>query len=733
MPPRTAHEVTPGRRSGRIWTAVAVLVSLVCWPMAVALLTVNLTVQRPAYYEQAAERADVYRRLYDEVLTDPAVAEVTAEVLADLPVAPNAAVDNLRLVVPPSALRGTVSALSRQITGFLGGDRSTLRLRVGLDPLFTNIADLASIYLAGEVADAPRFAASDVAQATQALLAALEQMANGQPPAAVPTISLTASQVDQISALLLDRLGAAERAQLADQVTSLLQGGDLPAALALVGPVLFQGDDQAIVDLRRRLDGDDLDLGRPLAKADRSAGVVLLRTIHHLGDGGVIALAVLAVVTPIATAACAARRTGQTAAGAARLAALGALAGGTVALLIGTALPTVIGDPVSAVTGADSAVPATVRALLADIQGSLLGRLREVWLWLAAAALLIGLGTATASLLVGRLRSSWSGRRVAALVLGGALAFGAAWPVLPLSSAGTPVACNGSRDFCELRYDEAVYPASHNAMASNAARFVGAVQDPDLSGQLDTGVRALLLDVHHWTTPEDVRSFLDGLEPAERSRLEPYTRGARSSRSGLWLCHSVCQLGAVRLDSALNHLGTWLWRNPTEVVTLILQDEVPAAEVMAAFDAASLPTRIVTPPPDPDGDWPDLGELVADNRRLVVFAENADVPGTWYRRFFRYAADTPFTVDAPGAFGCEIGRGSEHAAMLLVNHWLTSDEPKRADAETVNRRSSLLDQISRCEKAGLVPTFVAANFTTIGDLIPVVTDLNARRAARATR
>ncbi|MCM3926216.1 PI-PLC domain-containing protein, partial [Frankia sp. AiPs1] len=406
----------------------------------------------------------------------------------------------------------------------------------------------------------------------------------------------------------------------------------------------------------------------------------------------------------------------------------GMVAGGSAALLLGLLLPALVGDPLAGVVGANPTLPLRVRDLLHDLQGTMIGSVRTVCSQVAAGVVLAGCLLGLVGLLVRRRLRPFTRRRSVAMALSAAVLLSCSWLATPARFGGEAASCNGSRGQCGLRYDEAVYAASHNAMASSAADFVGATQDPDLVGQLDTGVRALLLDVQHWTTPAQVETFLAGLRPRERDALAPLARGARSARPGLWLCHSVCQFGSVSLEDALRSVDDWLARNPSEVVTLILQDSVPPGEVIAAFRRVRLLHRIVTPPADPHGRWPTLGHLVATDRRLVVFAENADVPKSWYRRFFRYGADTPFDVPSPAGFTCRVGRGSPTAPLLLVNHWVEGDDPGRTYADAVNREPVLLAHLRRCERAGLAPTFLATDFTTIGDLIPTVAALNAQRS-----
>ncbi len=61
--------------------------------------------------------------------------------------------------------------------------------------------------------------------------------------------------------------------------------------------------------------------------------------------------------------------------------------------------------------------------------------------------------------------------------------------VPPVFGPSAPRQCLGSSRLCDLRYDEAAYLTSHNAMSTTADRFIGPLQDPDITTQLNTGVR----------------------------------------------------------------------------------------------------------------------------------------------------------------------------------------------------------------------------------------------------
>src|SRR5690348_13948004 len=172
-------------------------------------------------------------------------------------------------------------------------------------------------------------------------------------------------------------------------------------------------------------------------------------------------------------------------------------------------------------------------------------------------------------------------RLVAAALLVAVVAAGAVlfWP------RPSTLSCNGSRSLCDRSYNQVTYLTSHNAMASTARGFNGADQDSDLGGQLDHGVRALMLDLHRWTTPAQAAPILATLAPQIRAAVAPLVR-ADPQRPGVWLCHEICQVGADPAAGQLAGVRQWLTRHPHEVVTLILEDDVTLADVRATIRAA---------------------------------------------------------------------------------------------------------------------------------------------------
>lgn len=710
-----------------VWLAV--------WPLVVVLSTVSLTVQHAGYYEEALSRADVYDRLYTEVLTDPQIVEVTDQLLGRLPVDRSVVTANLRVVLPPAALRGVAHDVAAELAGYCSGDGGQLRLTVDLLPVFENISRLVSVYLLGELSQARTYTAGDVAVLVRDVLAGAADLARGRVPASVPTLALSPAQAASVAAAMVRLVPAGDRTPLlARQVRVLLVTGDLRGALALIGPLVFRGADQAIADLQRRVRGRTVDLGVPFAPASDTQPARILRAVHRLGSPGVIGLAVGMAVVLLAglvlVVALERRRGGRPTTMALTVLLTGGAAGVTAVLVLRRMIQDALGQT------AVSDLPPGLRQVADDVLALLVGRFSEVALRITAVPLvcaallavgLVALAPETDLGNRGIARAAGTRRRIGQVMAATVGVSVLLWLLVPTGiSAGTQV-CNGSAQLCSRRYDQVTYPASHNAMAASQDDFLGPDQDLDLIGQLNLGIRALLIDVHTWSTPTQVAQFLNTLPPAERAVIEPFTRGATRPRAGLWLCHNVCQLGSLELTAQLHRLRHWLDANPREVLTLIVQDQAPAAQIMAAFADAGLSDYPLTPPEPPDRSWPTLADMIDSGHRLVVLTERQDQPGTAFRRLFRYVSDTSFRVRNANGFTCAPNRGDVTAPLLLINHWVARTSGSRYAASVVNTRRSLLAHVRLCQAARLRrPTFVAVDFVSIGDLVATVAELNDR-------
>ena len=291
-------------------------------------------------------------------------------------------------------------------------------------------------------------------------------------------------------------------------------------------------------------------------------------------------------------------------------------------------------------------------------------------------------------------------------------------------------ACNGHVELCDRAYDDVVQAATHNAMSAPDVVPVWPEHDGGITAQLDAGIRTLLIDTHHWPPLESAAQLAALRQPGE-PELPPALADAllrqvvtvRDGRPGAFLCHIHCAFGAQPLVDGLAEVAAFLTANPDDVVTLVIEDGIPAAETAAAFDAAGLaglvhPQRRVEP-------WPTLGELIDRDERLVVFAENEGPPPDWYANAFDAMQETPFLFLSPDALSCAENRGDATAPLFLMNHWIQRIAPDRTDAVRINALDVLVARARQCERErGLRPNYLAVNFYDIGDVVAAADVLN---------
>lgn len=346
------------------------------------------------------------------------------------------------------------------------------------------------------------------------------------------------------------------------------------------------------------------------------------------------------------------------------------------------------------------------------------------------------------------LTTGWS---LGFLVVGVAVVLGAAavWAVRSVDTdpsaaaavtVGTGEVCNGHAELCQRRYDEVSYVTTHNAMsAADEPGWYLAEQPHGLTSQLDGGVRAAMIDVWAARPSEGGVSSLSVNLDEGRAQLEEAfgtaviesslrvveaVVGEPTGPKALYMCHGLCEIGATELAPTLRSLRSWLDTNPDDVVTVIVENHVPATEVGQAFLDAGLGPYLHTVT---DGDWPTLAQMTTSGRRLVVMTEEGSGGSAypWLRNAFELTQDTPFTFPTPDDFSCAPNRGPDDAPLFLVNHWLSGFGNLVTAAQTVNVVEVLGERVEQCEdERGLRPTFVGVNFYDIGDVATVVDDLN---------
>jgi hypothetical protein len=314
--------------------------------------------------------------------------------------------------------------------------------------------------------------------------------------------------------------------------------------------------------------------------------------------------------------------------------------------------------------------------------------------------------------------------------------------------AATPSTCNGFAALCDRPLNDVALAATHNSMASvTIPTFLFGQQDGTIADQLDFGIRGLLIDTYYGDKVRGgVRTDLESLpkrDAAEREIGKPAVRAALRIRSrlerrgkgrrGIYLCHGLCEIGAVPLSSALGDLRSFLVSNPGAVLVVINQDEgVSPAAIRRAFERAGLLDLVYR---GPMGPFPTLRRMIDSNQRLVVMAENDAGDIAWYHLAYRTALqETPYrfrntaALTEPGRVpeSCRPNRGPSSAPLFLLNNWVdTTPLPRASNAAVVNARKALLHRARTCERIRRrLPNLVAVDFFRRGDVLGVVNALN---------
>jgi len=724
----------PSRMDRRLRIALAIaaaVVAALCVTVLAVAATARRTVLEPGYYQQVLDGQHAYDRLYDEVLVDPASSPVTRDLLAGLPVGHDAVLANLKIVLPPTTLRQLVNEQVNAALRYLRGDTARLALSVDLSPIAANLTVLAQDYLGDLVAAVQHRDVPDFAQFMKSLTAGLDDLGHGKRPSSLPEVRLNDAQRSTAEHALLTVVPAASRAAVQPEVAAALDTGDVASALAAVGPYALSGQvGTAYHDLLERSGGLRWDIVPDLEAADVQLGQV--KTVRAFSTALLGPVRLVAVLLGLAALAFLWWITGPPIRRRLLLTGGTLAAGGALALIV---MVIVRWRMRRMVPAPPSGWPPSLRSLVDDLQHAGAASLFRTGVLVSAiplgAGLLIMLG-------------SWLGRRWAPA--GSALRRAASWETVLVSAVtvativgiavvpagASALRCLGSEQMCSMRYDQVAYLTTHNAMATTAARFLGPLQDSDIISQLDEGARAMQIDTYRWESPDEVAERLASSDfpPDLKAELPRLINMVNPPRPGLWLCHALCRAGAIPLVPTLERLRAWLDANPGEIVSLIIQDEISAADTEQAFAAAGLTRLVFTPSSDPQAEWPTLGQMVRSDRRLVVFAEQADGPAPWYRNFYKYGMETPFSASSPDGLTCEPLRGGVGKRLFLLNNFITISGGSRLDAGTVNARNVLLDRIHRCEVRRDHPVnFVAVDYATIGDALGAVDALNAERLA----
>jgi len=284
--------------------------------------------------------------------------------------------------------------------------------------------------------------------------------------------------------------------------------------------------------------------------------------------------------------------------------------------------------------------------------------------------------------------------------------------------------CNGDVELCVRRYNKVAFATAHNAFANTQAGFLVAQNRGCLEAALVGGMRGFMLDVHLTRTGE------------------------------ILICHVSCQLGSVSVGEALKIFRDFLQVNREEVVTIFwefgfdMQERVgwDKKERLCVLLDAEIRSSGVVPfvyrHADVSDEWPTLGTMVAQNTRLVLFAD------TLYDDVHLFLSNTRTMVVQTEFENYDIRdlqkecmlRGWRFSnSLIVINHFtmlgalgVNAASTERLAAlsgvqffANINRNPFLAARVHRCaEDIDEFPSFVAVDFWESSDIVQVVRDIN---------
>ncbi|HEX3318554.1 MAG TPA: hypothetical protein VHR88_11070 [Solirubrobacteraceae bacterium] len=317
-----------------------------------------------------------------------------------------------------------------------------------------------------------------------------------------------------------------------------------------------------------------------------------------------------------------------------------------------------------------------------------------------------------------------------------------------LGADQNPTYCNGFRELCNRNLDQVTFAATHNSMSSASYRgFFFPAQRGTLGGQLNFGVRGLLIDAYYGIHDPKrnrvrtdlanneanaiVRALPPGVLAAAKRLAGSVGLGDLKGKKELYLCHGLCELGAVRMTDALGEVRDFMAKHPDEVLVIFIEDYVKAADIAKAFKQAGLLRYTLVH--NRDAPWPTLRQMITSGKRLLVMAENRpDLPRVpWYQDGFDLTQDTPYQFPSSKDMrdfkvSCALNRGNDNSPLFLVNHWIERFNPTPSVSAKVNAYPFLFKRARSCDRirGAQRPTLLAVDFYDEGNVLGVVNALN---------
>jgi len=313
---------------------------------------------------------------------------------------------------------------------------------------------------------------------------------------------------------------------------------------------------------------------------------------------------------------------------------------------------------------------------------------------------------------------------------------------IPAASAGAALTCNGYAQLCDRRIDAVAFAGTHNAMSAADSRgwFI-ANQSHGVARQLDDGIRAFKISTHYGIgKPGNVRTDIAAsgervnrvskkLSAPARTALQRFSRtvgfGSAKGKREVWLCHTLCELGATNAVSFFSTIRRFLQLNPGQVVVLFDEDYVSEDSLEQAFKRSGLYSHLAALRLGQA--LPTLGQLVRSQHNVLVFTqEPVDGRHPWdVYGFGGFIQDTPLGAVKPSQFSCKPSRGTPSSPLLMMNDWADGFPPRRSPNVALTQRQFIVSRSRQCiAERNHIPNLILTDFYDSGDVVGAARVIN---------
>ena len=252
------------------------------------------------------------------------------------------------------------------------------------------------------------------------------------------------------------------------------------------------------------------------------------------------------------------------------------------------------------------------------------------------------------------------------------------------------------------RYNEVSWLCTHNSYNASNSGFRFTNHTLSIQEQLDSGVRAFMLDIHRVNN----------------------TLVLSHGTKGLYL------LGSVPLKDELKTYHDFLTKHPEAIVTFIIESSVSAADVTAAISAAGLDQLAHSQ--DRNKPWPTLDALRQSGKRLIIFSDRVKgkIVPLWYHDMWRHCTETHWSNKTPeNLLANRPGRGKKANPLFILNHFILNPISKPSLAQSVNNLAFFKKRYAAFQKShpNRRPNFITVDFSSKGDGLKFVEFLNAQK------